>query len=253
MPAALFAAVLMVAVYCVFGSRFAVGENMTVLLAATKVAVPGTSAPPVVTISEKTPVAVTVAGFIASLNVAVILRLMGTLIAPLTGLVEITVGIVPVVKLHTKLFARAVPIASVAPVLIVAVYIELGASGVAGVKVAVVPEYVTVPVTEAPAGPMTVNEEVLIEVGFMALLNVAVIKDATGTAVAPFAGVTLTTAGNDAGACSRPQPEITRIKRKAKIGAVLTAGDLEIITLCMRLLFELRRDGCDLNELLSHR
>jgi hypothetical protein len=65
---------------------------------------------------------------------------MGMLIAPLTGLVEITVGMVPVVKLHTKLFASAVPIASVAPVLIVAVYLELAASKVAGVKVAVVPE-----------------------------------------------------------------------------------------------------------------
>jgi hypothetical protein len=239
LPAALFAAVLMVAVYCVFGSKLAVGENMTVLLAATKVAVPGTSAPPVVTISEKTPAAVTVAGFIASLNVVVILRLIGTLIAPLTGLVEITVGIVPVVKLHTKLFARAVPIASVAPVLIVAVYIELGASGVAGVKVAAVPEYVTVPVTEAPAGPMTVNEEVLIEVGFMALLNVAVIKEVTGTEVAALAGETLTTSGAETGACSRPQPATTRKKRKARIDVVLAAGNLEIITLRMRLLFEL--------------
>ncbi len=94
---------------------------MTVLLTVTKVAVPGTTAPPVVTVSENTPAAVTVAGFMASLNVAVILRLMGTLIAPLTGLVEMTVGMVPVVKLHTKLLARAVPIASVAPVVIVAV------------------------------------------------------------------------------------------------------------------------------------
>jgi hypothetical protein len=51
-----------------------------------------------------------------------------------------TVGMVPVVKLHTKLLARAVPIASVTPVVIVAVYIELGARGVVGVKVAVVPE-----------------------------------------------------------------------------------------------------------------
>src|ERR1700720_1996994 len=130
----------MVAVYCVLGSRFAVGEKMTVLLAATNVAVPGATAPPVVTVSENTPAAVTVVGFMASLNVAVIFRLMGILIAALTGLVEITVGAVPVVKLHTKLVARAVPTASVAPVLIVAVYIELGASSVAGVKVAVVPE-----------------------------------------------------------------------------------------------------------------
>ena len=52
----------MVAVYCVLGSKFAVGEKMTVLLAVTKVAVPGMTAPPVVTVSENTPAAVTVAG-----------------------------------------------------------------------------------------------------------------------------------------------------------------------------------------------
>jgi hypothetical protein len=98
-----------------------------------------------------------------------------------------------------------------------------------------------------------VNEEVLIEVGFMTLLNVAVIKDATGTAVAPFAGVTLTTTGNVAGACSRPQPAKTRIKRKARTDVILTAGNLEIITLCMRLLFELQSVKCHLDVLLSHR
>ncbi len=87
---------------------------------------------------------------------------------------------------------------------------------------------------------MTVNVEVLIDVGFIALLNVAVSNDETGTAVAPFAGVTVTTTGKDAGTCSRPQPAITRIKRKARMDVVLTAGNLEIITLRMRLLFELR-------------
>jgi len=78
----------------------------------------------------------------------------------------------------------------------------------------------------APAGPTAVNEEVLIEVGFMALLNVAVIKDETGTAVAPFAGVTLTTSGNVAGACSRPQPTKNKMKRKARTEMVLNAGSL---------------------------
>ena len=86
---------------------------------------------------------------------------------------------------------------------------------------------------------MTVNVELFIDVGFIALLNVAVSNDETGTAVAPFAGVTVTTTGKDAGACSRPQPAITRIKRKARMDVVLPAGNLEIITLRMRLLFEL--------------
>lgn len=98
----------------------------------------------------------------------------------------------------------------------------------------------TVPVRVTPAGPVAVNVEVLIEVGFMALLNVAVSTDATGTAVAPFAGVTVTTSGKDAGASSRPQPAISRIKRKARMDDVLRVEDLETITLGMRLLFELQ-------------
>src|ERR1700722_9237545 len=104
-----------------------------------------------------------------------------------------------------------------------------------------------------PAGPVTVNVEVLIEVGFMALLNVAVSTDATGTAVAAFAGVTVTTSGNDTGACSRPQPAVSRIKRKARMEVFLRVEDLEIISLRMRLLFEIRCVTCHPDRLLSHR
>ena len=111
----------------------------------------------------------------------------------------------------------------------------------------------TVPVRVTPAGPVAVNVEVLIEVGFMALLNVAVSNDETGTAVAAFAGVTVTTSGNDTGACSRPQPAVSRIKRKARIDIVVTAGNLEIITLRMGLLFEFRLLNVILDGLLSHR
>jgi len=100
---------------------------------------------------------------------------------------------------------------------------------------------------------MTVNVELFIDVGFIALLNVAVSNDETGTAVAPFAGVTVTTTGKDAGACSRPQPAITRIKRKARMDVVLPAGNLEIITLRMRLLFELRCVKCHLDGRLRLR
>ena len=152
---------------------------------------------------------------------------------------EITVGIVPVVKLHTKLLARAVPMVSVTPVVIVAVYIELAASNVVGVNVAVVPEYVTEPVTAAPPGPASVNELVLRDVGFMALLNVAESKEVTGTEVAALAGETLTTSGTETGACSRPQPATAKKKRKPRIDVVLTGGFFKNITLRMRLLFEL--------------
>src|ERR1700722_3247483 len=94
----------------------------------------------------------------------------------------------------------------------------------------------------ALVGPTTVNVEVLIEVGFMALVNVAVTNEATGTAVAPCEGAKPLTTGGDAGAgaCTCPQPAITRIKRKARIEFVLTTGNSEIITLRMRLLFKLQ-------------
>ena len=52
--------------------------------------------------------ALTVAAFIASLNVAAANVLTGTAVAPLIGRVEITVG-APVAKLHTKLAAMALP------------------------------------------------------------------------------------------------------------------------------------------------
>jgi len=66
-----------------------------------------------------------VAGFIASLKVAVTTVLGQTPAAPLGGVTEITVGgahgLLPVVKVHTKLLASAMPYTSVAPVVIVAV------------------------------------------------------------------------------------------------------------------------------------
>jgi hypothetical protein len=48
---------------------------------------------------------------------------MATLVAPLTGTVEITVGLGAgtVVKVHTKLAASAAPVRSFTPVVIVAV------------------------------------------------------------------------------------------------------------------------------------
>ena len=79
------------------------GANVAVLFAATYVTVPGTGAPPTpATANENVPAAVTLALFIASLNVAVSLRLSATFTAPFTGLVNSTVGIVPVVKFQTK-------------------------------------------------------------------------------------------------------------------------------------------------------
>ena len=79
--------------------------------------------------------ALIVAGFMASLNVAVTRVLTGTAVAPLVGNVEITVGAL-VLKLQTKLAASAMPNASIAPVVIVAVKVP-DARPPEGVKVAI--------------------------------------------------------------------------------------------------------------------
>lgn len=70
-------------------------------------------------------VALIVEGFIARLKVAVTNVLGQMPVVPLTGKTETTVGgaqgFAPVVNVHTKLLASALPNISVAPVVIVAV------------------------------------------------------------------------------------------------------------------------------------
>ena len=85
-----------------------------------------------------------VAGFMSSLNVAVIAVLFATAVAAGAGTVNVTVGRVvsgkaAVVKVHTKLAARPLPARSRAPVVTVAVNWLFGArvAGVLGVKIAV--------------------------------------------------------------------------------------------------------------------
>ena len=85
---------------------------------------------------------VIVNGFIASLNVAATVLLMGTLVWRLVGLMEVTVGAVvfatvPVVNVETKLLANGFPAKSLAPVVIVMVYVVLEARLLDGVKVTV--------------------------------------------------------------------------------------------------------------------
>ena len=74
-----------------------------------------------------------------SLNVAEIVVLTATAVAPFTGTVEMTVGPAAVVNIRTRLAASGAPVGSLAPVVIVAVYRVLFRRGAAGVKVAVVP------------------------------------------------------------------------------------------------------------------
>ena len=68
-----------------------------------------------------------VAGAMSSLNVALICTLVSTRVARLAGTVSNTVGrvvsgVTPVVNVHTNLLGSALPLASVAAVVIVAVH-----------------------------------------------------------------------------------------------------------------------------------
>jgi hypothetical protein len=116
---------------------------------------------------------------------------------PLTGTVETTVGLGAgtVVNAHTKLAARAAPVRSFAPVVIMAVYRVPFASPVAGVNVAVVPANATVPVTGVTPGPVKVKVAALIVAGFIASLNVADTRVFRGTPVPPIVGTVEMTVG----------------------------------------------------------
>jgi hypothetical protein len=75
----------------------------------------------------------------ASLNVAEIVVLTATVVAPPAGIVETTAGAAAVVKLHAKLASNAWPARSCAPVVIVAVSTVLLARTAVGVNVPVLP------------------------------------------------------------------------------------------------------------------
>src|SRR5439155_25131625 len=87
---------------------------------------------------------VMVTGAIASLKVAAMFAVMPTRVAVMGGTVALTVGrvvlgVAPVVKLQLKPVGSALPARSLAPVVIVAVKVALGARVLTGLKVAVTP------------------------------------------------------------------------------------------------------------------
>jgi hypothetical protein len=141
---------------------------------------------------------VIVGPLIGLLNVAASFWLSGTLVAAPAGFVEVTAGWDPTMKVHTKLDANAAPVGSFAPVVIVAVNRVLAGSAVAGVNVAVLPEYVTAPATGVVVGPVKVNVVPVIVVGSIAALKVAETIVFTATPVAAFAGIVETTDGGGA-------------------------------------------------------
>src|ERR1700733_4382919 len=159
-----------------------------------------------------------VAGFIASLKVAVRVWLMGTAVAPIEGTTEMTLGVVApeaVLKLHTKFPASAFPARSLTAVVMVAVNRVLIASGASGTNVATIPEQLTVPDTTVVAGPVRTKLVAgeLSVVQSTGLLKVAVIAGLTGTPVAPLEGVVEVTVGGVVSgtfAVSLPHPVIDK-------------------------------------------
>jgi hypothetical protein len=158
--------------------------------------------------SVKVPAFIMVFGSIALSKVALTAWFSGTpggvVPAPFTGFVRMIVGgvtsaVVPVVKVHgfgTGLTAaRPLPEVSCAADVTCAVYPRLGRRLTLGLNDAVVPEYVTVPVTGVPVTVcFSVNAPVIVA-EFIALLNVAVIVWLSGTPVAPLAGFVETIMG----------------------------------------------------------
>ena len=135
-PAGSFTPVVIVAMYRVSVARTAVGVNVAVV--PVYVAVPDTGVPPG-PVKMNVPVVI-VAESIPSLKVAEIAVFTATAVAPLAGIVEMTVGGTAVVKVQAKLAASAAPVGSLAPVPIVAVYKVPVARLADGVNVAVLPE-----------------------------------------------------------------------------------------------------------------
>lgn len=153
---------------------------------------------------------VIVAALIGSLNVAVTSVLIGTAAAPAAGNSEITVGPL-VVNVQTKFAARAPPLSDCAPVVTVAVYNVLAASGLVGVYVATVLARVTAPGTTTAPGPFNVNVVVVIEAGAIGVLNVAVTTALSPTTVAPLTGNVDVTVGITGAIIPHPDARATNM------------------------------------------
>jgi hypothetical protein len=94
--------------------------NVTVVDPGVYETVPATCAPPDVVASLMVVVLIDV-GSIGSLNVSVTAVDVETLLAPLAGTTPVTVGCVPVMKVHSTCEASPLPATSLAPVVMRAV------------------------------------------------------------------------------------------------------------------------------------
>jgi len=186
----------MVAVYCVLAARLAEGPNVAVL--PLTLTMPVSPVPPAVGAMLKL-VVVSVELVIASEKVADTEEFIATPVAAFAGEVEDTVGGVvsmteAVVKVQLKLAARALPAASFAAVVMVAVYWVLAARSAEGVNLAVLPLTLTVPVT-APAGLASVKLAVVSVALVISLEKVADTEEFSATPVAALVGEVADTVG----------------------------------------------------------
>ena len=200
LPARSVAAVVIVAVYCVFAVSAAAGVTITVLpFTAT---VPAIRAPVPVRTSVTLAV-VSVAFAIGSENVASTVGSSATDIAPSAGIVDVTVGATlsvggaaTVVNVATVLAASALPARSRTAVVIVIWYCVPAVNAGAGVNVAVFPLTDTEPVTGV-ADPI-VTSWTLVAVMVLRVIaseNVTDTGEFSATPVAPSAGDIAVTVG----------------------------------------------------------
>src|SRR2546425_669310 len=138
------------------------------------------------------------AAFMGLLNVTVTFVIRGTPVAPGAGDRAITVGGVSVVKFQTTFVPSALPTASVTVPATVAVYTVPVASGVVGVRVAMVPVASSVTVAGtfvAALAARRVKVVGMFECAFIGVLTVAETVVLSGTPVAPFGGACAVTVG----------------------------------------------------------
>lgn len=186
---------VIVAVYSVLEARLARGLNWAVLLVTATV--PAIAPPPEVSVKLAV---VSVEFFIASEKLADIVELSGMPVALFAGDVRVTVGrvvsgVAAVVKFQVKFDVSGLPAASLAVVVMVAVYWVLPKRLADGTKVAVVPLTFTVPPTAPPPVTRTKKLAVFTVEFVIASENTADTEAFKATSVAPLAGDLANTVG----------------------------------------------------------
>ena len=139
---------------------------------------------------------------------------------------------VVVVNVHVLLAAKGLPNVSFAPVETRTVNAVVAARLAEGVKVATLVDelYVTCPETFVAPGPVTVNVALVIVAGFMALLNVAVIRTVLGqTRVDVSSGVTEVTVGGGKGSVWLPVPAFLSVSLQLAIVMTKKIATIQIL------------------------